>query len=468
MPQHPSDGCQDFLRGQRLLRRDVLRVGAFGVFGCPLSRLLAAESNGGSGSPTPARAKSVIFYHHYGAPSHIDTFDSKPDAPAEIRGEFATIESSAPGFRVTEIMPQIARVCDRLAVVRTMSHRTANHNPGVYLAITGRTSVRDQVQVGATPDDWPNYGAVLEKMSPGDASLPTAVQLPHHAFDQVFRCPGQAGGLLGSAYDPLVVTRDPNQSDFRVDEFDLRVEGGQLANRQGLLATLDQQIATLDKLAAVSRWDSHRERAISLLTSTRTKQAFDLNREPDSLRDRYGRHKSGQSLLLARRLVEAGVRFVTVFSGSNPGDGWDTHVDNFRKLKNSLMPPEDQAFSALIEDLDAHGLLDETLVVWSGEFGRKPHIGRPNPAVNNIGPGGRDHWPACYSLVLAGAGVKRGFVYGESDRIGEYPRGNPHTPGDMAATIFQCLGLDPHAHIHDAVGRPYTLADGEPISGIFV
>jgi uncharacterized protein (DUF1501 family) len=166
-------------------------------------------------------------------------------------------------------------------------------------------------------------------------------------------------------------------------------------------------------------------------------------------------------------LVEAGVRFVTCFSGSNPGDGWDTHQDNFNRMKNRLMPPEDQAFSALIEDLDARGLLDETLVVWSGEFGRKPHIGQPNPAVNNIGPGGRDHWPQCYSLVFAGAGVRRGYVYSESDRHGEYPRSSPHSPGDLAATIFAALGLDPAAEIHDQQGRPFRLADGQPISGIF-
>ncbi|MGH7134295.1 MAG: DUF1501 domain-containing protein, partial [Pirellulales bacterium] len=181
----------------------------------------------------------------------------------------------------------------------------------------------------------------------------------------------------------------------------------------------------------------------------------------------YGRHKTGQSLLLARRLVEAGVRFVTVFSGSNPGDGWDTHTDNFRRLRDRLMPPEDQGFAALIEDLDQRGLLADTLVVWSGEFGRKPHIGRPNPAVNNIGPGGRDHWPQCYSLVLAGAGVKRGFVYSESNRIGEYPRSNPHSPGDLAATIFWALGLDPHTEMRDRLGRPFPLAEGEPITGLF-
>ena len=387
MSSNLPGGCPEFEQGRRFLRRDLLRASFGGLCGLPLLGNLA-ESAGS----LPIRAKSVIFYHHYGAPSHIDTFDPKPLAPAEIRGEFDTIQTAAAGLHVTDVMPRIAKVCDRLAVVRTMSHRTSNHNPGVYLAITGRTSVRDQVQVGATPDDWPSYGAVLAKFKPDQSTLPTSVQVPHYAYDQVFRCPGQTGGLLGSSYDPLIITRDPNASDFHVDEFDLRVSNVHLADRGRLLSSLDRQVARIDRAPIVEQWGSHRQRALSMLTSSRSRDAFDISREPDGVRERYGRHKTGQSLLLARRLVEAGVRFVTVFSGSNPGDGWDTHVDNFNRMKNHLMPSEDQGFSALIEDLDARGLLSETLVVWSGEFGRKPHIGRPNPAVNNIGPGAVHRW----------------------------------------------------------------------------
>jgi hypothetical protein len=303
--------------------------------------------------------------------------------------------------------------------------------------------------------------------APSDGSLPAAVQLPHYAFDQVYRCPGQTGGILGSAYDPLVVQRDPSAADFGVDEVSLRVQNGRLEDRRRLLGLVDGQLQRLESRASVADWGEHYERAFSMLSSRRAKDAFDLDREDPRVRDRYGRHKSGQTLLLARRLIEAGVRFVTCFSGSNPGDGWDTHSDNFTRLKNRLMPEEDQAFSALIEDMDSRGLLAETLVVWSGEFGRKPHIGQPNPLVNNIGPGGRDHWPHCYSLVLAGAGVARGMVYSESDRIGEYPRSRPHSPADMSATLFWALGIDPHAEIHDRVGRPYRISDGEPIAGVF-
>ncbi len=447
-----------------MLRRDLLKVGGLGLLGLSLPRLLAAE---GENRTLPARARSVIFYHHYGAPSHIDSFDPKPDAPAEIRGEFGPIETSAPGFRVTDIMPRIAKVCDRLTVIRSMNHRVANHNPGVYLAITGRTSTRDQVQVGASSDDWPHYGAVLAKLAPGDGSLPVAVQVPHRAFDQVYTCPGQTGGLLGSAYDPLIIERNPADPKFRVDELSLRVDAPRLDDRRRLLARIDRQVRGIDNDTSIARQDAYYQRAFSLLTSPRTKRAFDLSEEDERLRDRYGRTKSGQSLLLARRLIEAGVRFVTCFSGSNPGDAWDTHTQNFKQLKNRLMPEEDLAFSALIEDMDSRGLLDETLVVWSGEFGRKPHIGKPNPLTNNIGPGGRDHWPPCYSLVLAGAGVKRGYVYSESSPHAEYPRSRPHSPADLAATIFWALGLDPKSEIHDRLGRPYRLADGEPITGVF-
>jgi hypothetical protein len=453
-------GCPDFAR---TTRRDLLKIGSLGMLGLTLPKLLAASEAGG----IKPRAKSILFYHHYGAPSHIDSFDPKPDAPAEIRGEFGTIATSAPGFHVTDIMPRIATVCDRLTVVRTMNHRTSNHNPAVYLAITGRTSERDQVQVGATSSDWPHYGAVLAKLSPGGGTLPVSVQVPHRAFDQVYTCPGQTGGMLGSKYDPLIVQRDPSQPDFQVDELSLRVDAQRLFDRRQLLTSIDSQIRGIERGGAMDSRDQFYERSFSLLSSPNAKRAFDLSQETDQTRDRYGRHKSGQSLLLARRLIEAGVTLVTCFSGSNPGDGWDTHADNFGQMKNKLMPPEDQAFSALIEDMDQRGLLEETLVVWSGEFGRKPQIGQPNPLTNNIGPGGRDHWTSTYPVVLAGAGVKRGCVYSNSDRIGAYPVGTPHTPGDLAATIFWALGLDPATEIHDRLGRPFKLAEGQPMTGVF-
>jgi Protein of unknown function (DUF1501) len=454
------DGCREF---RRFDRRELLRIGSIGLAGLSLPQVLAAAETTG----IQPRAKSILFYHHYGAPSHIDTFDPKPDAPLEVRGEFKPIATSAPGFRVTEVMPEIAKICDRLSVVRTMHHRTSNHNPAVYLAITGRTSERDQVQVGATASDWPNYGAVLAKLAPGTGTMPVAVQVPHRAYDQVYTCPGQTGGMLGSRYDPMIIQRNPNDPHFRVDELSLRVEAGRLDDRRRLLAAIDGQIRHLEQDAAIESRDQFYERSFALLSSPDAKRAFDLSEEDGKLRDRYGRTKSGQSLLLARRLIEAGVRFVTCFSGSNPGDGWDTHKNNFTQLKGKLMPHEDPAFAALIEDMDSRGLLDETLVVWSGEFGRKPQIGKPNPLTNNIGPGGRDHWPYCYSLVFAGAGVKRGFVYGQSDRLGANPVGESHSPGDMAATLFWAMGLDPAREIHDRLGRPFKLAEGRPITGIF-
>jgi len=455
-----QQGCADF---RRTTRREALRIGAIGLAGLSLPRLLAAAEASGA----RPRAKSILFYHHYGAPSHIDSFDPKPDAPAEIRGEFGTIGTSAPGFYVSDIMPQIAKVTDRLCVVRTMNHKTSNHNPAVYLAITGRTGERDQVQVGATNSDWPHYGAVLAKIAPGSGTLPVSVQVPHRAYDQVYTCPGQTGGMLGAKYDPLIVERDPSQPNFEVAELSLRVDNQRLDDRRRLLASIDGQLQGFESSAAMHSRDQFYERSFSLLGSADAKRAFDLSQETEQTRDRYGRHKSGQSLLLARRLIEAGVTLVTCFSGSNPGDGWDTHSDNFGRMKKKLMPPEDQAFSALIEDMDQRGLLDETLVVWSGEFGRKPQIGQPNPLTNNIGPGGRDHWTSTYSIVLAGAGVKRGCVYSNSDRIGAYPVGTPHTPGDLAATLFWALGLDPATEIHDRQERPFKIAEGRPMTGVF-
>ncbi|MGD9723931.1 MAG: DUF1501 domain-containing protein [Pirellulales bacterium] len=460
-----SAGCPGF---QRLHRRDLLHIGLAGLGGLSLPAFLAAaETQNAAATTHQPRAKSILFYHHYGAPSHIDSFDPKPQAPVEVRGEFGTIGTSAPDFYVSDIMPRIAGVCDRLSVVRTMNHRTSNHNPAVYLAITGRTSDRDQVQVGASANDWPHHGAVLAKVAPGSGTLPVSVQVPHRAYDQVYTCPGQTGGMLGSRFDPLIIQRDPSQPDFRVEELSLRVEAGRLDDRRRLLAAIDRQLVERERGAALHARDQFYERSFALLSSSEAKRAFDISAEEPQLRERYGHHKSGQSLLLARRLIEAGVKFVTCFSGSNPGDGWDTHKDNFGQLKNTLMPPEDQAFSALIEDMDTRGLLDETLIVWSGEFGRKPQIGMPNPLTNNIGPGGRDHWPFCYSLVFAGVGVKRGFVYSNSDRIGAHPVGPPHTPADVAATMYWALGLDPESEIHDRLGRPFKLAEGKPITGIF-
>jgi hypothetical protein len=300
--------------------------------------------------------------------------------------------------------------------------------------------------------------------------VPPFVSLPHVAFDQVYKCPGQWGGLLGNRYDPFFVTQDPSQPDFRVTDFNrpAELDLSRISNRRRLLKEIDAKSRCIDQISQRGEIDTYYERAFDLLTSPQTKKAFDISQEPDGVRDRYGRTKFGQSLLLARRLVEAGVRFVTCFSGSNPGDslGWDTHSDNFNRLKKTLMPADDQAFPALIEDLEVSGLLDSTLVIWGGEFGRKPQIAEKGPTF--VGEAGRDHWPQCYSLAFIGGGVKQGFLYGESDVFGAYPGSEPTTPQDIAATLYWALGIDPHeTRIADQFGRQVPLSEGRVIAELF-
>lgn len=451
-------------------RRDALKLGSLGLFGTAalpgMLKLAAAASE----SNRKQKVEAVILVEHYGAPSHIDTWDPKPDAPQEIRGEFGTIATSLPGYRVTEIMPRLAKLCDRFAIVRSMSHKIFNHNPGTFQAVTGSDNVRDIVQVAAGPSDWPAYGSVVAKYKKPKANVPPFVSLPHVAYDQVYKCPGQWGGLLGSKYDPFFVTQDPNDAKFRVKDFDLPgdLSLSRIGDRRKLLRTLDRKSRQFDSIVQRKQIDTYYERAYGLLTSPDVKRAFDISKEPAKLRERYGRNKLGQSLLLSRRLVESGVRFVTCFSGSNPGDplGWDTHAENFKRLKTTLMPADDQGFSALIEDLEDRGMLDSTLVIWAGEFGRKPQIAEKGPTF--VGKGGRDHWPACYSIVFAGGGVKAGSLHGNSDVIGAYPGSAPTRPSDIAATLYWSLGIDPHkTTIADQFGRQVPLSEGQVLTGLF-
>ncbi len=465
---HRTDTCTEFAAAASS-RREILKAGALGTLGFGLADLLKLTAQA---SPELRRrpVKSVIVLQKYGAPSHIDTWDMKPAAPVEIRGEFDSIATPIPGYHVCEHMPRTAQLVDKMTIVRSMGHRVANHNPATYFMLTGRTSTADIVQVGATPDDWPNPGAVLSKLRPGEGKLPDSVILPHLTFDQVYTTPGQFGGILGKKYDPFVIAQDPNQADFSIDELQLRqgITLSRLDNRRQLLDQLDRTQQNVEKTLAVAGMDQYYDRAWSILTSPESKQAFDISREPDSVRDRYGRNTVGQSMLMARRLIEAGVRFVTCYHGLNPGDtaGWDTHRDNFNGLKNRLLPPDDQGFAALILDLEQRGMLDSTLVVWCGEFGRSPRIGKAD-VTKRIAPAGRDHWPFAYSIGLVGGGVKPGYICGKTDKIGAYPVGRPYGPADVAATIFWALGIDPATEIHDRLGRPFKLADGNPATEWF-
>jgi hypothetical protein len=443
---------------EQFTRRQLLRIGGLGVAGLSLANVLRAEAAGASAS----KVKSCILLFYYGGPCQVDTWDMKPNAPAEVRGEFKSIATKVPGLRICEHMPRTARVTDKLAVIRSMHHPMRNHNSAAVEALCGRTPLKGDLELLADdPNSFPNYGAVLSHLSKQRGEVPIHVALPHVLYNVVV-LPGQTAGFLGATYNHFQVTRDPSQPDFGIDELVLPADLplARLEDRRSLLSVVDAQTARVDRLGRTRNMTTFQTSAFSLLRSERVRLAFDLSKENATLRDRYGRHKLGQSLLLARRLVESGVRFVNVNDKVRNGqlENWDSHENNFGRLKNDLLPPADQAFSALIEDLDTRGLLDSTLVVAMGEFGRTPKINKN---------GGRDHWPDCYSVVLAGGGVRGGAVHGSSDHIGAYPATDPVTPGDLAATLFWRFGLDPTKHINDLTGRPYRLADGEPIRTLF-
>jgi hypothetical protein len=454
-------------------RRRLLTVGGLGALGLTVPALLKAESApGGAGQeagagrgPAPVRSCILVFY--YGGPSHVDTYDMKPKAPAEVRGPFGSIATSAPGLRVCEHLPQTGRVMDRLAVLRAVHHPMSNHNAAAFATLCGRNPAKGDLELLSDDrNDPPCYGATLGALLPPRRGLPTAVALPHVMYN-VVQLPGQDAGFLGSAHAPFQVNADPAAPDFRLSDLDLPGELtiDRLDDRAELLRRLDARRRRVEEHGEAGTplpdpSDVYTEKAFGLLHSQAVRTAFDLAREDPRLRDRYGRTKLGQSMLLARRLIEAGVRFVTVYDGQHNGQlaNWDSHADNFPRHKDDLLPPADRAFAALIDDLTARGLLDETLVIAMGEFGRTPKIN---------GTAGRDHWPYCYSVILAGGGVRGGIAYGSSDKLGAYPDADAVTPSDLAATLFWRLGLDPAREMIDLTGRPYKLADGRPIRAVF-
>jgi hypothetical protein len=442
--------CADFYRSP-LSRRQILQVGALGTLGLSLPAALRAEAHPGP----KVRARSVIFLHQFGGPAQQDTFDMKPNAPVELRGEFKPIASSLPGLQVCELLPRLARTMHHFTVVRSVNHRIGAHNSAAYYSLTGHTPQVDIVSATASASDFPAYGSVVSKLAPSKKRVPTFVSLPWMIADGVFRTPGEFAGYLGKEHDPLFITKDPNAANFSVEELTLPIEVplDRVGSRQSLRSGLAAYAQLNESIAAVRGLDAYQQKALSLLTSAETKRAFDIQAEDPRLRDRYGRTPYGQSVLMARRLVEAGVRFVTVYY--SPGiNGWDTHSDNFKILRKELLPATDQTLPALIEDLDARGLLDETLVVWAGEMGRTPKVNKD---------AGRDHWPQCYTILMAGGGMKRGFVYGATDATSSYPKDNPCSPDDISATMFSCLGIDPATELRNHVNQPVPVSRGTPI-----
>jgi uncharacterized protein (DUF1501 family) len=441
-------------------RRELLRAGALGAAGLTLPRLLAAREVTGHLPPT---ADACILVFLWGSISQFESFDPKPDAPDGIRGDHAAVRTRLHGVLFGEHVPLLAARNDCFSVLRTCAQSSTHHQSAAYEALTGYPPSRDIVALTATPGDHPNVGSVVARYARGASSLPRFVQLPQLATDVGNLTPGQFAGFLGRHYDPLAVVKDPAAPGFDVAELSLPadVTPSRLEDRGALLRLVDRQAAALERAAEARTVGVYQERAVKLLTSQAAKRAFDLSRESAALRERYGRNTLGQSCLLARRLVEAGVKLVTVcsgFNGKTPQDAWDTHKDNFRLLKNRLLPPFDRAVSALLDDLGQRGMLRRTLVVVMGEFGRTPRINKD---------AGRDHWHHCYSVLLAGGGVQPGRVVGQSDRNGAYPvRGRVCVPADLCATVYRCLGIDPAREMVDQLGRPLPLSRGAVIGEV--
>lgn len=439
-------------------RRALLKLGAVGMTGLTLPNVLRAEK-ANAGKAGRATAKSVIMLFQFGGASHIDTFDPKPDAIAEIRGEFQTIPTRTSGLRVTEYLPKLAERSHLYTVIRSVRHNRSSHNSGAYYSLTGRQPLIDIVTANASATDFPHPGSIVDRLGRSDPKVPTSVALPTMIADGPFRTPGEFAGFLGKVHDPLWILKDPNAADFKVSEMMLPagVDASRLRGRDAIGADLAKLSELAESTAEAKSLREYQARAVDLLTSPRTQKAFAIQDESAATRARYGRHTYGQSVLLARRLVEAGVRFVTVYYSAGIG-GWDTHKDNFNTLRNSRLPHTDSAVSALLDDLKDRGLLDDTLVYWTGDFGRTPKINKE---------AGRDHWPACQSIVMAGGGIAGGATYGASDRTGAYPKDDPLRPDDITATVFRALGLDPATEIRDQLDRPMPISAGEPIRGLF-
>jgi len=441
----------------RSTRRRWLQVGGLGTLGLSLPGLLRAGER-----DRPPRVRSCVLFLLHGGPSQLDIWDMKPDAPAEVRGEFQPAATRAPGVRITELLPLVAQQAHRLSIVRSMTHTAINHNAATYFVTTGQPPPREQIAFTPTENDFPHLGAQVAFGRPSQGAVPTAVSLPDPVSDGPYTCPGQNGGFLGAGFAPFTIYGDPNDDDFVVHGLHEATDRRRVTDRQGLLRAVNQGLGRLADERAIEDLDRHQQRAFSLLTSESTRRAFEIQTEPTRLRERYGRHKYGQSLLLARRLVEAGVRLVTVYWGgrvNNPLPHWDTHFNNNRRLKDELLPPFDQCFSAFLEDLGQRGLLDSTLVVCMGEFGRTPRFGQFTG--NGVNETGRDHWAECYSLVIAGGGTTGGRIIGRSDRFAAYPADDPITPPDFAASLLQALGVDPQREVRDAFTRMVPLNSGQ-------
>lgn len=450
-------------------RREVLRIGGLGLGGLTLADLLGRLGNarGDEAVASSGRAKSCIVLFLMGGPPQHSTWDPKPESPPEVRGEIKPISTKVAGVQFGELMPRLAQHADKLCVLRAVSTSDNAHSSSGYYMLTGRPHQPTNVENAnpGAPNDWPFLGAVVQHFDRQSRDLPASVRLPHHIFNTDGSIwPGQDSGFLGRAANPWLLRCEPASPGYRVAEFSLPVDVPieRLERRQTLLHDLNTQLDAAHRSGTMANYGGLTQRAFDLLSSPQARRAFNLAAEPAEMRDRYGNSQFGQSVLLARRLVEAGVRLVQVnwFRGPDePSDNpcWDSHTNETERLKKVLVPPMDQAFATLLEDLQQRGLLDETLVVCASEFGRTPRFN---------GRAGRDHWGSVFSIALAGAGIRGGMVYGSSDRLGAMPRDGLVRPENLTATIFHCLGLPPHAEFADPLGRRFAISPGEILHAI--
>lgn len=445
-------------------RRELLHIGAIGLGGLSLGRLLQSQARA-AGSGSRPRAKSVIILFNGGGIPHHETWDPKPDAPVEVRGPFGVIPTRTPGLRVGELMPRTAQLTDRIAVIRTMVTGDNAHSTSGYQMLTGVPHVplnRENATPGK-PNDWPPAYAVVRALRPDANGLPSSIVLPRRLanFDGLYPWPGTEAGILGQKNDAWALSCDPSDPNFTAPgcEPTIDLPATRIEQRRSLLSQLDQ---ALSGQTGTQEHDRYRQQAIDLIAGRQGREAFDLSREPEKVRERYGRTKHGQSVLLARRLVEAGVSLVQVNWASQDkklpnGGGWDTHEKHNESLKGWLMPSMDQTYSALIEDLETRGLLEETLVCWVAEFGHTPKFNAR---------GGRDHWGRVFSIALAGGGIKGGVVLGKTDKQAGEPLDEPIRPADYLATVFHCLGFEPDTIVEDVEGRPLPISRGRVIEAV--
>ena len=450
----------------KLPRRELLKTSAGMLsYSLPMWLHMQQQTQASALKPRPGsgKAKNCIVVYCWGGMSHHETFDPKMEAHAEIRGSFGTINTATPGYRVSEHIPLMSQQTEKLAIIRSMHHSDSAHGRGMYWNMTGHKPPR----AGNIPplrEDWPSLAAMVSAFRDSPRGVPRAVRLPYPMVDNGTLQAGEYGGFLGINYDPVVV-RTPAGREWGGVSRTLGSEVLDLGEAKDL-PLLQRRTELLTKLEfplnqeeSFQSFDHFRDLATDMLISGKVRDAYNLEKEPAKLREAYGDHIGGQSLLLARRLIEAGVPIAQVIcsagdlNGGN-GDMWDTHRDNFNRLKRDLLPVWDQGCNALLNDLEGRGMLEETLVVFLTEFGRTPKIN---------GGAGRDHYPNVYSVALAGGGIKGGHIYGSSDTNGAYPRNNPATPGDLHATIFNALGIHHNSEIYDQLGRPLPICEGEPL-----